>query len=172
LTSLPSGRYPYAVIKGRLLAGIVAVMALAAAGTWLVTRCPDRTTFAPERGLPASLHGKAADLLVAGELPGQGRPDRGLCPLIRRCHDIVRSWQPADPRSAELRAAELATLEEFDHYRKERDAIVAEARQLSPTNVRLAKLRHDWDEYETAERVKLVSLLKKVDLLALSLPVR
>lgn len=150
----------------------MAVIALAVVGTWLATRCPDRTTFAPEKGLPRSLHGKAAELLVTGDLPGQGRPDRGLCPLIRRCREIVRSWQPADARSEELRAAELAALEEFDHYRKERDAVVAEASHLSPTNLRLAKIRRDWDEYEAAERVKLVSLLKKVDLLALSLPVR
>jgi hypothetical protein len=158
--------------RNLLAAGAIVAALLIAAGTWLLVRCPDRTTFDPARGLPQALHRKACDLLVTGEFPGQGVVDRGLCPLIQRCLGIVRSWHPSDPQAKELKSLELAALEEFDHYRSKRDSVVAKAGKGSGSNVHAMRMRQKWEEYEAAERGKLVSLLKRVDLLALSLPVR
>jgi hypothetical protein len=158
--------------RNLLAAGAIVAALLIAAGTWLLVRCPDRTTFDPAQGLPQALHRKASDLLITGELPGRGTPDRGLCPLIHRCLGIVRSWHPSDQRGEELRSSELAALEEFDRYRRERDSVVVHAKALPGTNAHSVRMRRNWEEYEAAERGKLVSLLKRVDLLALSLPVR
>jgi hypothetical protein len=156
------------------LSGFLSILVFAGLLGILLMKPVQTEDFNPAKGLPQSLHheiveaqqGIFSDLLVCKHV------DRLRAEVEHYMTDI-QMWQPKSSMEDEVKKQEVITLEEFRSLITTRSCMEQQLRITVPDtlhtkNILVQNQQGAWKNFATQEKIKLVNMMKRVDLLAAS----
>ena len=152
--------------------GLLSFLILAGFVGFFLLKPQQGEVFEPRKGLPHELRHEIVEM------------DQGIFSALLACKHIdqirdhvnhylseIEVWQPKDSAEQEIKKQEILTLEEFRSLITTRSCMEQQLRITIPDSVHtkniLAKNQQNaWSNFAAQEKVKLVNMMKRVDLLA------
>jgi hypothetical protein len=159
---------------GNLLqtSGLLSLLILAGLVGFLLLKPQQGEDFEPRKGLPQELRHEIVEV------------DKGIFSALLACKHIdqirdhvnhylseVEAWQPNGSAEQEIKKQEILTLEEFRSLITTRSCMEQQLRITVPEtlhtkNILSKNQQNSWANFAAQEKVKLVNMMKRVDLLA------
>ena len=127
--------------------------------------------FLPSKGLPDELHHElaAADSKIFSEL-ARAENVGPIRSIVNHCIAEITNWKPYSQKEASIKAQELVTLEEFKQLITTRSCMEEQYRITAPESLRTktilaANRENAWKNYAAQERLKLLNMMRQLDVL-------